>query len=144
MDKEIKEEMKVGFRVVLSDAVAYPLTVVVHAVDAPVAPPAMVVPGGFDLVAYFALFGGLKLIRLLFRPFFDDFLSHCVGLRLFIESQVNMQKHYVQHVAREMLVLVGFEQEGVEGEICRNQPGQHLHLEPIRIHSYLQKQSVSQ
>lgn len=60
MHEKIEQEMGVRFRVVLAYAVTDPLAMMVHTVNAPVASPAVVVPGGFDLVAYFTVIGRLE------------------------------------------------------------------------------------
>lgn len=54
MDKDVYKQMKVHFGVVLSYAVADPLTVMIHPIYAFSAPSTVVVPIWFDCLAYLA------------------------------------------------------------------------------------------
>ncbi len=47
MNKEIENEMKIRFGIVLPDTITHPLTVMIHPIDTNVTASAMIVPGWF-------------------------------------------------------------------------------------------------
>ncbi len=64
--------MEVGFVVKVRDAVVHPLTVMIHAIDTNIAPPAVVVSGGLDALTDCALLDGSRF----FKGFSLSFLSY--------------------------------------------------------------------
>ena len=90
--------MKVRFRIVVADTIVKPLAMMVHTVDTNVTPSAMVVPGWFYISTDETLFDGLILIGCLHVSFLGNFSEGLVCGGLFIEDEVNLKKHDVEHV----------------------------------------------
>ena len=118
MDEDVEEQMEVHFGIVVSDAVADPRAVVVHAINAPLATPAVIITGRFYCKANRAAIPNPLLqptSALLPHPPQGRLVDH-IGGRLIIPPQPNDQNCDKHRMVLQQGLLIERHHCAVQGQ----------------------------